>query len=95
MSARIEITEASVPRLPRHAKLRYDKQREQWIVNAPERLFVPDEIALAIIQRCDGEATVAAIVDALAAEYKAPRDVILADVTEMLQDLTDKGVMTA
>ena len=95
MSGRIEITEASVPRLPRHAKLRYDKQREQWIVNAPERLFVPDAIALAIIKRCDGVATVAGIVDALAAEFQAPRDVILTDVTEMLQDLADKGVMTA
>jgi pyrroloquinoline quinone biosynthesis protein D len=91
---RIVIDEASVPRLVPHAKLRFDKQRDQWIVLAPERLFVPDPIALEIIQRCDGAATVATIVDDLAEKFNAPREVILRDVAALLQDLTDKGVMT-
>ena len=95
MSAAITIGADSVPRLPRGVKLRFDKQRDQWVVLAPERVFVPDPIALEIIKRCDGEATVAAIVDDLAKTYEAPRAVIAKDVNAMLQDLADKGVMMA
>jgi len=94
VSTRTLIGEASVPRLGPHVKLRLDKQRDQWIVLAPERLFVPDAVALEIIRRCDGAATVTAIVDALAEAYKAPREVILRDVSMLLQDLADKGIMT-
>ncbi len=89
MSERVQITVQTVPRLPRHAKLRHDKERDRWVVVAPERLFVADEIALEIIRRCDG---VGAIADQLAAKYEAPREVILKDVSDMLQDHADKGV---
>ena len=85
----------TVPRLPSGVRLHFDKQRDQWVVLAPEKLFVPDPIALEILKRCDGEASVSAIVDDLAASFKAPRDVILKDVRVMLQDLADKGVMRA
>ncbi len=95
MKARLEIGEQTVPRLPSHAKLRHDKAREQWVVQAPERVFVLDPTALEIVKRCDGKATVGAIVDELAAQYNAPRDVILKDVNAMLQELADKGVMAA
>ena len=95
MSQAIAISEESVPRLPRGVKLRFDKERDRWVVLAPERVLVPDQIALEIIKRCDGEATVAVIVDDLAKTFNAPRDVIQKDVRAMLQDLADKGVMTA
>ena len=95
MTGRITISEQSVPRLPVGVKLRFDRQREQWTLLAPERVFVPDPIALEVIKRCDGEANVATIVDDLAEAYQAPREVILKDVNQMLQDLADKGVMTA
>lgn len=95
MTARITISEDSVPRLPVGVKLRFNEQRQQWTLLAPERVFVPDPIALEVIKRCDGAASVAAIVDQLAKAYEAPRDVISKDVHQMLQDLTDKGVMTA
>lgn len=95
MAGRVTISEESVPRLPPGVKLRFDKAREQWMVQAPERVFVPDAIAAEVIRRCDGERSVAAIVDELAKTFQAPRDVILGDVTEMLQDLADKAVITA
>jgi pyrroloquinoline quinone biosynthesis protein D len=38
---------------------------------------------------------VAAIADVLAKEYSAPLDHILADTISMLQELTDKGVVSA
>ena len=93
MSERALVGEASVPRLARGTRLQFDKHRDQWIVQAPERLFVLDPIALEIVQRCDGIASVSAIVDGLAAKFNAPRDVILRDVNAMLQDFADKGVM--
>lgn len=95
MASRVVISEASVPRLPRGVKLRFDAARQQWMVQAPERVFVPDPVALEVIRRCDGRATVAAIVDELAATFQAPREVILGDVTELLQELSDKAVLTA
>jgi pyrroloquinoline quinone biosynthesis protein D len=95
MSERTVIEEASAPRLARGTRLQFDKHRDRWIVQAPERLFVLDPIALEIVRRCDGAATVSGIVDELAGKYNAPRDVILRDVNALLQDFADKGVMTA
>ena len=89
------LAETSVPRLAPGAKLQHDKRRDRWIVQAPERVFVPDQIALEILKRCDGEASIAAIVDDLARVFTAPREVILTDVLKMLQDLADKNVVAA
>jgi pyrroloquinoline quinone biosynthesis protein D len=89
--ARIEAT--SAPRLPRGVRLFYDEQRKRWTLLAPERVFVPDEIAVEILQRCDGVATVDAIAAALAEKFQAPREEVARDVTEMLQDLANKGVV--
>ncbi|MHC4974903.1 MAG: pyrroloquinoline quinone biosynthesis peptide chaperone PqqD [Planctomycetota bacterium] len=95
MSAPVAISAGSVPRLAPGARLRFDERRAAWVVLAPERLFVPDAIALEVIKRCDGAAAVAAIVDDLATTFEADRAVIEADVIALLQDLADKGVMTA
>ena len=95
MAERTTITEKSVPGLPVGVKLRFDKQRDQWVILAPERLFVLDAIALEIVKRCDGEASVADIVNDLAETFAAPRDVILKDVGALLQDLADKRILAA
>jgi pyrroloquinoline quinone biosynthesis protein D len=95
MSERVLVGEASILRLARGARLQFDGHRDRWIVQAPERLFVLDAIALEILQRCDGVASVTNIVDDLAGKYNAPREVILRDVNALLQDFADKGVMTA
>jgi pyrroloquinoline quinone biosynthesis protein D len=95
MKERLLIRESSVPRLSSHVRLQFDRHRNQWIVQAPERLLVLDVIAHEIVRRCDGAATVTAIVDDLAGKFTAPRDVIARDVNSLLQDLADKGIMTA
>lgn len=94
MSERVLVGEASMPQLARGTRLQFDKHRDQWIVQAPERLFVLDPIALDIVQHCTGAASVTAIVDELVAKYNAPREIILRDVSTVLQDFADKGVMT-
>ncbi len=83
------------PSLPRFVKMRHDAGRGRWIILAPERVFNPDEIAVAVLQKCDGERSVSDIADSLADEYKAPAHLILKDIIDMLQDLADKGVLNA
>lgn len=95
MAERRVITDISVPSLGRHHKLRFNEQRQQWFIQAPEKVVVPDETAVEILKLCDGSASVGAICDALAAKFTAPRAVIGRDVTQMLQDLADQGVIVA
>ena len=95
MSERRVIDEASAPSLPRHVKLRRDESRGQWVLLAPERVLVPDAIAVEILQRLDGQATVGAVANDLAEKYQSPRTEVLHDVIEMLQDLADKGFLAA
>jgi pyrroloquinoline quinone biosynthesis protein D len=83
----------STPRFARGVKFRKDVVRDAWVVLAPERLFLPDEQAVEILQLADGQRSVAAIVELLAQRFAAPAEVISADVVAMLQDLTDKGVL--
>jgi pyrroloquinoline quinone biosynthesis protein D len=82
-----------VPALPRGVKLRFDQARDAWVLLAPERVLMPDPIAVEILKRCDGKASVAAIVDDLAATFAAERSQIEADVSAFLQDLADKGMV--
>ena len=93
-SRNISVSEASRPVLPRHAKLRFDETRQRWVILAPERVLAPDEIAVEILQLCDGARSVAQMIDQLAAKYAAERAAIGADVISMLQDLADKGFLT-
>jgi pyrroloquinoline quinone biosynthesis protein D len=81
------------PRLPRGVRLVHNEAQGGWVLLAPERVFRADPIAAEIVKRCTGEATLAAIVDDLAATYSAPRERILADVTAMLRMLADKKLL--
>ena len=90
VSRNISVSEASRPKLPRHARLKFDETRQVWVILAPERVLAPDEIAVEVLQLCDGVRSVGE----LAAKYAAPREAILTDVIGMLQDLADKGFLT-
>ena len=93
-SRNISVSEASRPVLPRHARLKFDETRQRWVILAPERVLAPDDIAVEVLQLCDGIRSVAAVIDQLAAKYVAERAAIAADVIAMLQDLADKGFLT-
>jgi pyrroloquinoline quinone biosynthesis protein D len=84
---------ASVLHFAPHARFRFDAVRQAWIVLMPERLLLPDEQAVAVLQLVDGSRDADAIVDALSRQYDAPREAIAADVLAMLQDLLDKKVL--
>ena len=88
----IKLTLDDIPKLPRHAKLRYDEARKKWIINAPERVFELDEIAGEIMQLLDGMSSINEIVESLLLKFKsATKEQISKDVIIMLQSLADKG----
>jgi pyrroloquinoline quinone biosynthesis protein D len=75
-------------------RLRFDKAREVWTIQAPERTFMLDEISQTIISRCNGETCVETIIEGLCATFAdAPRNVIERDVIALLQNFADKGVI--
>jgi pyrroloquinoline quinone biosynthesis protein D len=93
-SRNISVSEASRPVLPRHAKLKFDETRQRWVILAPERVLAPDDIAVEVLQLCNGVRNVALMIDQLAEKYTAERSDIATDVIAMLQELADKGFLT-
>ena len=94
MSERPMVREDSMPALARGVRLRFDEARSAWVLLAPERVLMPDEIAVEILKRCDGKAKVSAIVDDLARTFEADPVQVAGDVRSFLQDLADKGMVT-
>jgi pyrroloquinoline quinone biosynthesis protein D len=93
MSARPQVRDDAVPALGRGVKFRFDKARDAWVLLAPEKVLMPDQIAVEILKRCDGKASLAEIVDDLVGAFSADRDQVAADVRSFLQDLADKGLL--
>jgi len=81
------------PKLPRGVRLTHNEAQGGWVLLAPERIFRADAIAAEILKRCNGEATLDAIVDDLATSFKAPRERIRADVTALLLGLAEKRLL--
>ena len=81
------------PCLPRGVRLIESEAHGGWVLLAPERVFKADAIAVEIIKRCTGEATLGQIVNDLAGTYSAPRERVLADTTALLRGLADKKLL--
>jgi pyrroloquinoline quinone biosynthesis protein D len=84
------VSAGSRPSLPRHVRIQFDPLRQAFAVLAPEKVFWPNEISLDILRRCDGRSTVDAIVADLASDYDAPAEDVKTDVTDFLQEWSDK-----
>jgi len=87
------VADDSVPRLPRGVRLVDSPAQGGIVLLAPERVFKPDAIAIEILKRCDGTATVSAIAGELAATYNAPSERVLGDVKALLGALADKQLL--
>lgn len=83
----------AIPSFRRGVKFRFDRVRDAWVLLAPERLFLPDEIAVEILKLVDGVRTIDAIVDDLAQRFAAPREEIAADVVAALENLAGRGAV--
>ena len=79
--------------LPRGVRLRHDEVRGRTVLLSPERTMALEDTAVAIVSRCDGKRTLAEIIDGLAADYNAPRDVIAGDVEAFLQQLLERRML--
>jgi len=89
------LTETAILRFTRGHRLQHDRTRNLWLIQAPEKAFVADPVAAAILQQIDGQRTLANIIDDLATTYDAPRAAIAADVHTMLANLMAQKVLTA
>ena len=87
----LAVPQTAVPRLPRGVRLRRDEARGGWVLLAPERILQPDPVAVEILTRVDGRASLAEIVDSLVAAFSAERARIDADVRSFLDNLAEKG----
>ena len=88
-------SESSIIRFARGTRLKYDRVREVWFVQAPERAFHADPIAVEVLQLINGTRNVGDILELLCQKFSAPQDIIARDVLALLQDLTTKQVLLA
>ena len=94
MTERAVVDTESIARLAPHMKLRFDKARDTWTIQAPERSFMLDPIAHQVVSRLDGVATVGGVIADLCNSFPdAPAEMIDGDVRKLIQDLADKGVL--
>ena len=90
-----EVSGLSVPKLPRGVRLHFDQVRHAHVLLAPERAFNVDDKAVAVLKLVDGQRTIAAIAEDLAAHFDADPAVIERDVSAMIDDLVAKRVVEA
>lgn len=93
MSAAAVIADDVKPRLPRGVRLKHDDTRGEWLLLAPERVVKTDAIAVEILKRCDGVATLGEIVDGLAEQFKVERGRVATDVRGLLGELAAKRMV--
>lgn len=86
---------SSQPRLAAGVRLQHDRARGQWVLLAPERVIELDDIAHAIVSRCDGTRSLAAIAAELASDFQAEPDEVERDVRELAQQLHGKRLLRA
>ena len=81
------------PRLPRGVRLKHDDIRKEWLLLAPERVVKANPVAVAVLERCDGQRTLDEIVDDLAQAYSADRAIIARDVSVLIADLAARRMV--
>lgn len=84
---------SDVPLIPRGVRIHQDKVRDCWVLQAPERAIILDEIGLAILRKIDGKSSFGTIVGELATTYNAPVDAIGTDVSAFITQLTDRRIL--
>jgi pyrroloquinoline quinone biosynthesis protein D len=93
MSEAVAISTESKPHLPRGMHLKHDATRDEWLLMAPERVLKLNPVAVEILKRCDGKATLGEIIDQLAAAFAAERERIETDVRALLAELAAKRMV--
>jgi coenzyme PQQ biosynthesis protein PqqD len=85
------ISAESRPRLAGKARLRHDRRTDRLMILFPEKGLELSPTAADVVRLCDGELTVAQIVERLAAAYPAAdRGKVEGEVLELLNALADR-----
>ena len=90
------IADDARPALASKARLRVDKKTGQKVLLYPEKGLLLNPTGARILELCDGERTVVAIVEVLLGEHAdAPREQIAGEVRAFLGRLVDAGLVRA
>jgi coenzyme PQQ biosynthesis protein PqqD len=82
------------PSLAAKARLRKDSRSGRYLLLYPERGMELNATGVAIVQLCDGQATVSEIVETLVRRYAStPSDVIESEVLTFLGALQDRALL--
>jgi coenzyme PQQ biosynthesis protein PqqD len=87
------ISAESRPVLASKARLRFDRKSSRYMLLYPERGLVLNPTAADVLQRCDGERTVSAIVAELATRYGQAPPAVEREVMAFLQTMADRGLV--
>ena len=79
----------SRPRLASYVHLRFDLVRQRHVLLSPERVGLPDDMAVEVLSCCDGARTVADIAAELGRRYQEDPAVVARDLIELLQPMAD------
>jgi len=93
MTARPEFADSAVPSLPSGVELRFDPAEKAWTVSVPARVVVPDDIAIEVLKRCDGQTPISTIIDELTQAFSASPEQVAADIDSLLKDLMERGMI--
>lgn len=94
MSAAVRVEQSMSLELGRGIRLKRDTGRDAWVLVAPERVIVLDEIGYEVINEIvDSDGALSGVIDRLSRRFDAPRDEIAGDVIEMLQSFVDKQLL--
>lgn len=78
------------PRLRTGVRLTFDRVRDTHVLLFPEGVLVPNATAAAVLELCDGEATVEQIAECLGERFAGVR---AQDVTDVLTRLEGRRVV--
>jgi coenzyme PQQ biosynthesis protein PqqD len=87
------LDEQSCPALARGVRLQSDAKTGEPLVLFPEGAIHLSETANSILRHCNGLATVANIITALAEEYEATPEALRKDVLDCLLDLYQRKLV--
>jgi pyrroloquinoline quinone biosynthesis protein D len=82
----------TIPKLWRMARLQFDPVRQRHVLLYPEGAVLLNDTGAAILELCNGDNTVAQIVDLLRERYQAD---VRADVLEYLSNMTQRELVRA
>jgi coenzyme PQQ biosynthesis protein PqqD len=88
------IPETAVPALARGVRLHTDAVTGEPVLLFPEGVLFLNATAHDVVRRCDGTATVDAIVCALAGEYETEPGALRRDVLECLSELQQRRLLS-